>query len=184
MHTQFKGSPCTEVLCWEGNVLCTCPVGLSVVLVGCCESPTCRCVPWRGGSLPASKTHMYAPTGEWPWKAVRVVCLSVDTWLEFVWNRKVSNGRGQRTVDSLCTPACEVPEEVKSPPPPTQTLCSYVTGLSQGFPSICFLFVAFYYGPEQLKRFGSLQINPIQTLTFLDSFKCQSVLSWWTTEAY
>lgn len=56
------------------------------------------------------------------------------------------------------------------------SLCSYVTGLSQGFPSVCFLFIAFY-NPEQLKRFGSLQINPFQTLTFLDSFKCQSVLS-------
>lgn len=183
MHTQFKGSPCSEALCWEGNVewcfLCAVYLPRGTLCSRWDAVPTSRCVQWRGGSHPASKAHMYAPVGEWPWKAIRAVCRSVDTWHKLVWNRKVSNERGQRTANSLCTPACE--EEVQSPPPPS--LCSYVTGLSQGFPSVCFLFIAFY-NPEQLKRFGSLQINPFQTLTFLDSFKCQSVLSWWTSEAY
>lgn len=162
MHTQFKGSPCTEALCWEGNMECC---FLCAVYLPCgtlCSRwdavPTSRCVQWRGGSHPASKAHMYAPVGEWPWKAIRAVCRSVYT----------------PCVHQLARKKCNL-----LPP----SLCSYVTGLSQGFPSVCFLFIAFY-NPEQLKRFGSLQINPFQTLTFLDSFKCQSVLSWWTSEAY
>lgn len=63
-------------------------------------------------------------------------------------------------------------------------LFCYWLQLRQGLPSLCFHFIAFHYDPEQLKRFGLLQMNPFQTLSFHDSFKCQSVLSWWINEAY
>lgn len=123
-------------------------------------------------------------TGEWPLEAIRVwVCLSAGMRLSCCESAQTAEDCELLvfTGSGLWVHSLSSGNELRAP---LRVLYScYCLQLRPGFPSLCFHFIT-YYNPEQLKRFGLMQMNPFQTLSFLDSFKCQSVLSWWINEAY